>query len=233
MLKTLIFMTAATSTLSLSPMVEAQEAMAEHLKYQSSDLEIQPQPLEGEVAKLKVSGIIEATEGYRFPDGSLQVTASAGPFYTNRITEVTPPGPYTEVCFKNGGFFVDIHTISESTSGGGCLPGDTGWLIERDERPSGTLESWATAQATCLMQGMRLPEPFEWLFSCENRGTLGLNGMIDNWEWGSNTVFLIVAASDKPGVLSFGNGSCEHGAGGALGTLSGGPADKRKYRCVK
>ncbi|ETX08737.1 MAG: hypothetical protein ETSY2_03630 [Candidatus Entotheonella gemina] len=52
-----------------------------------------------------------------------------------------------------------------------CLPGDIGWIIEADERP---MESWEMAKAECLKFGMRLPEPFEFLFSCTNAEGFGL-----------------------------------------------------------
>lgn len=58
-----------------------------------------------------------------------------------------------------------------------------GYCMERDERPS---NYWSVAVRTCLEIGKRLPEQMEFETACENRVSLGLNGMIENSEWVSN-----------------------------------------------
>jgi hypothetical protein len=100
---------------------------------------------------LNVAGIVESDSGgFRFPDGSFQTTAatvvvgasaSAG-LYDNRIVEMTPPQPFSEICFKNGQALGDIHVSSESSAGGNCLPGDLGFILERNQRAAA---NWKTA----------------------------------------------------------------------------------------
>jgi len=181
-----------------------------------------PIGLEGDVL---VSGELETTTGVRFSDGSLQSTAAApelctegtqslttnGGIYSNRIADFTPPEPYSEICFKSGDIFSDIHTVSESTAGGACTPGDVGWIIERSERSLGAT-SWTTARTECLKDGMRLPEYFEWTLACQNDTFFGVLQMTDNWEWASNEArFLSDGAVSGLGGATLGNGSCSHG----------------------
>ncbi len=105
--------------------------------------------------------------------------------YNNRIAETTPPLPYTEVCFRGGQVLSDVHAANETTLGGNCEPGDIGWIIERDERASMV---WDLAKVECLKVGMRLPENFEFKFSCKNAAQFGLANMTGNFEWSSNSV---------------------------------------------
>lgn len=121
--------------------------------------------VEGNVS---VNGLIQpSSQGIEFPDGSIQVTActtsdlgstaNAG-LYSNVIVEMTPPEMYTEICIKDGSVLADIHVGGESSAGGNCIPGDTGWIIERDQRAALT---WPEARMKCLTIGMRLPEMFD------------------------------------------------------------------------
>ena len=115
-----------------------------------------------------VAGRLSVTTGVQFGDGSVQTTAATATpgategasanqgLYDNRIPDFTPPNAYTEVCIKSGSLMADVHMISESPVGGNCEPGDLGWLVERDERLAAT---WARARLSCLLDGMRLPEP--------------------------------------------------------------------------
>jgi len=113
-------------------------------------------------------------------DGSL--TANDG-MYSNRIILMTSPAAYTEVCFKNGTITYDTHSGSASTAGGNCVPGDIGYVIEKNERAAAF---WEMAKQTCLQNGMRLTEPFEWKLACKNAATWDLTAMTGNWEWASN-----------------------------------------------
>ena len=200
-----------------------------------------PIRLNGDVAAM---GEVSTTVGVRFPDGSLQETASgdsgvaqstsanAG-LYGNRIVDMVPLRPYTEVCIKDGALYSDIHSGLQTTAGGNCVPGDIGWIIERLERDSGTTESWSAARLNCLKDGLRLPEAFEWQISCDNAGLFGISHMTDDWEWAANTAHpdvegpTVYAAS-----LIFGNGSCDFAAYGSIGR-SDGIRSSNVYRCAR
>lgn len=189
------------------------------------------------VESLTTVGSIESQSGgYVFPDGTVQVTASTTEgttanqgLYGNRIVDMVPPQPFTEVCFKQGQRFVDIHAVSETTVGGACLPGDLGWIIERDQRSS---EKWSSARASCLLDGLRLPEPFEWLYSCDEAGDLGLNSMIGDWEWTSNSSIPIIVSASGIAVSTAGLSSCGHGNWGWAGK-SDGDENVYSYRCLR
>jgi len=56
-----------------------------------------------------------------------------------------------------------------------------GFIIEREERPA---LNWSQAVEQCLLDGLRLPEVYEFLIACHN---LGLPGIQDNYEWVGNT----------------------------------------------
>ena len=87
--------------------------------------------------------------------------------YGNRIPDRTFPFAYTEVCFKNGNTLSDRHLgANESTSGGSCVSGDVGYVIEVNERSiSGdTTWRWTGAKEFCLRDGMRLPEPLSFSY---------------------------------------------------------------------
>lgn len=165
---------------------------------------------------LSATGPVSSDTGFQFPDGTVQVTAGASGagttanagLYSNTIPDMTPPNPYTEVCFKGGAIENDIHDGGESTAGGDCLPGDTGWLIERFERAS---MNWTTARVDCLLSGLRLPEPFEWQYSCDNESLFALDAMTGNEEWASNTATPNISGSIvADSVPTAGQSSCGH-----------------------
>lgn len=195
---------------------------------------------------LNTSGEVATDTGFRFPDGTIQltaatagvgVTANAG-LYSNTIAAISPPLAYTEICFKNGNVSADIHAGGEPTAGGNCLPGDIGWIIERFERSAGVATSWANARTECLTDGMRLPEPYEWVYSCEIAGVQAIADMIDDWEWASNTVGMIRRSYDSsPDFASLdipmlGAGSCTFGAHGTL-ARNDGAESAGSFRCVR
>ena len=163
-------------------------------------------------------------------DGSL--TANGG-MYSNRIILMTPPAAYTEVCFKNGTTTYDIHAASASTSGGNCVPGDIGYVIEKNER---TASSWKLAKQTCLQNGMRLTEPFEWGLACTNAATWSLTAMTGNWEWASNfsLPFIVYDGIYYNGVGSaiFGGTSCSYAGFDAVGNYYGNEASY-VFRCAR
>ncbi len=124
-----------------------------------------------------------------FNDGSVQESAAGAAengLYSNRIVLVTPADPYAEVCFKNGGVFGEAHDGGDSTAEGACVPGDIGWIIERNER--NPVDQWSGARGTCMKLGFRLPETFELKFSCDNNTllALGLANVDEDLEWASN-----------------------------------------------
>ncbi len=187
---------------------------------------------------LTVAGILESTiGGILFPDGTVQTTAATtsgaqtanSGLYNNRIPDFTPPQPYSEICFKAGSVQSDIHAISESPAGGLCEPGDLGWIIERDERTAAT---WEAARVQCLLQGMRLPEPFEWRVSCVDAATFGLNDMTGNAEWASNAAIpLVTTSSVGIGATIFGFSTCSSASFSWVGR--GTPSSESEaYRCL-
>ncbi|MCP4664509.1 MAG: hypothetical protein GY856_54690 [bacterium] len=189
---------------------------------------------------LAVHGVVESQlGGIKFPDATVQATASNSAFlsantglYHNRVADVTPLLPYSEICFKEGSIFVDIHSISEPTTGGLCDPGDVGWLMERDERPDTT---WEFAKAECLMNGMRLPEPFEFKYSCKNSASFGLSDMIGPGEWSSNSAQQVVfdGGVNGLGVSIMGEYSCAQGGVGLVIYNQNPSEDSRNFRCVR
>ncbi len=196
---------------------------------------------------VSASGEVASDVGFRFPDGTFQATAAApaapapvaqslttnAGLYSNQIADIVPPEPYVEICFKNRDVFMDIHAGSEGTAGGNCLPGDTGWILERLEREAGALTPWTTARAQCLMDGMRLPEPFEWQFGCNNAALLELSEMTDDWEWASNqTQPLLTSGLPSSASTLFGNGGCSMASIGVQGRTDAAVTDV-VYRCAR
>jgi hypothetical protein len=98
---------------------------------------------------------------------------------------MTPPKAYIEICFKNRGMLIDNHNASENTRGGNCIPGDTGYIIEKDIRNNGQNLPWTKARVDCIKDGMRLPELFEIQNACYE-SMLNKVGGNANWEWASN-----------------------------------------------
>lgn len=195
---------------------------------------------------LSSSGEVATATGFRFPDGSIQLTA-AGPgigvtanagLYGNTIVDTSPPMAYTEICFKDGDISADIHAGGEPTAGGNCLPGDIGWIIERFERDTGVATSWTSARSTCLTDGMRLPEPYEWIFSCEVAALHAISSMTDDWEWASNAVTMSRRSYDSsPDFVSLiipvmGSGACTFGHEGVL-ARNDGVESTFVFRCVR
>lgn len=189
---------------------------------------------------LEVGGMIDAKSGIRFPDGTVQLSAANGSapdltanagLYDNRIVEFSPVRPYVEVCFKHREVEFDIHVNGrDSTAGGDCVPGDVGWVIEREERVA---LFWEDARAECLLNGMRLPEPFEFMFSCRRDAQLGLLDMTGNSEWASNEAQPTLGTS-RPGLAAalIGTSGCDNGAWEWVGANPASSA-ARTYRCVR
>ena len=103
--------------------------------------------------------------------------------YHNKIPHMAFPHPYTEICFTGEGVYADVHSAAdESSAGGFCVPGDRGFVIEKNQR--GRTE-WFRAKAKCLSDNMRLPEPFEWQISCRHQQQWSLEFSALEQEWGS------------------------------------------------
>ncbi len=156
------------------------------------------------------------------------ITPNAGQ-YSNRIADVTPPLPFTEVCIKGGSVLVDQHLVSESTrTGPNCDPGDTGWILEQNERSAGI--SWELAKMECLKDGMRLPEPFEFKYSCVNAASFGLNDMEGNWEWASNSA---AGPEGRIAATILGRVNCNSGSTGSVANGVTNSDGQHGFRCAK
>lgn len=192
------------------------------------------------VGDLAVTGLIDAQgTGIRFSDGTIQITAATSNgsqsansgLYDNRIPDFSPPEAYTEVCIKSGSVSVDIHALGEPTSGGNCVPGDRGWLIEHEERSH---MPWAEAKMDCLTREMRLPEPFEFSYSCKNSDALGLSEMTSGGEWASNSAQITISINGPAGVAVpvMGFDSCISGTREFI-VQSTGFEGSQAFRCVR
>ncbi|MCG8460420.1 MAG: hypothetical protein MI919_29415 [Holophagales bacterium] len=204
--------------------------------------------LEGDTevsGKLTTTGEVETGGGVRFLDGTLQTSAAAssaalqsltanGGLYGNTIADFSPAEAFTEVCFKAGAMQFDIHAAGESTAGGNCVAGDTGWIIERFERDLGAAADWTTARANCLMAGMRLPEPFEIQLSCDNSATLAINDLVDDQEWATNEASTMLTDGGSLGLIAtvLSTGSCDSFS---LEWVGRNPIlrETAQYRCVR
>lgn len=193
--------------------------------------------LDGDVTvnqDLSVAGVVQSGAGIAFPDGTVQTTAAVEGasanygLYNNRIVLMTPSQIYSEICFKSGQIFGDVHATSETTAGGSCVPGDRGLLIERNQRSAA---NWEDARLQCLHEGLRLPETFEWFVGCNNAATYGLNNMTGDWEWASNTAYPTV---DPNGIAvhAAGLSGCNTGSWGFVGNSANG-ATSFTYRCLR
>lgn len=188
--------------------------------------------------------------GFKFPDGTVQSTAAVSEelakeatdsvrrltvsqgLYDNRIEEFTHARAFAEVCFKNGSILSDQNPGGTSTTGGECVPGDVGWILEADNRLSA---EWTDAKDTCLRVGMRLPEIFEFQFSCRNATSLGLNASVSGFEWMMNAPKLTYLGGDisgyGPAAMTGKIGSCENFDFGFLGGANVEPSSQ-PFRCA-
>ena len=206
--------------------------------------------LQGDTAvggDLAVAGEVSSETGFRFPDGTTQQSAASAPLgltgnlglYSNMIAALTPPNPYTEICFKDGSVQTDIHGGAEPTTGGNCLPGDVGWIFERFEREGGVGTSWVTAKSECLQDGMRLPEPFEWGLACESADLWAIENMTDNWEWSSNSALVVRRNYDHGtdfvdiAAITMGHEGCSAGNYGSIARNDNNSESDLRYRCVR
>lgn len=148
----------------------------------------------------------------------------------NKVPDMKHPIPYTEVCFKERATKVDIHDKDGPTSGGHCLPGDVGFIIERKERPK---LLWVHAIQTCATYGMRLPTFFELQLSCFNRNEWALKDMINNWEWASNQQFPIsIHENSGSAVAILGYSGCGHSVWDWVG-YNKGANYQNSFRCAR
>jgi len=152
--------------------------------------------------------------------------------YSNRIARVELAVAFIEVCFVDGDVQVDQHIAGERTNGGDCAPGDIGWIIEKNERNA---KCWDAAKAECLKVGMRLPEPFEFKYSCDNATAFGLTAMSGNYEWASNSALPIADSVRGSGLGStiIGNSGCGQSTWEWVGRSDTDQCDARPYRCVQ
>ncbi len=207
--------------------------------------------LDGDVranGALSVQGEVESTAGgFRFPDGSVQTTASGGALaeqigslspnlglYSNRIPDISHGPSYVEVCFNGGPPWIDQHVSGGATAGGYCQPGDVGWIMETYER---TAETWEMAKERCLEFGMRLPEPFEFKYCCKRAVSLGIPDLANGYEWAGNTATLLSITeggpSDRHGLAAplFGAG-CNYAVIGWIAVING-EESSYSFRCVR
>ncbi len=149
--------------------------------------------------------------------------------YANRIPAFAPPNNYTEICVSGGSVAFETKLAGQSTAGGACEPGDIGWVIEQDQR---TADTWEMAKMDCLVASMRLPEPFEWKFSCKNESDYGLNDMTGDQEWASNTTLHDEGSAHGVVAVVMGLSSCSHGGEFWVAALNG-SEQSTPFRCVK
>ncbi len=185
-------------------------------------------------------GYVDAASATVAPDAVFSITSIAG-LYNNLIATITPSLDYTEVCFKSGVTKYDIHAGGEATtaaasvggSGGvgsnDCVPGDVGFIIERDERVT---QQWHLAKEICVQNNMRLPEPFEWKLACTYSATWSMINMTGAQEWASNHPDTFYEAAHYTGVVSFGATGCNYSAHGYLGSTSS-DISTSPFRCVR
>ena len=163
------------------------------------------------------------------PAAALRSLTANNGIYSNTIPRLAPPRAYVEVCFKPTGMEFETHLPDESTIGGTCRPGDAGWIIEQDERPE---MPWEEARLDCLQDGMRLPEPIEWKYSCKRSALFGLTSTTDDWEWASNTSFPMETPETGVGSTVLGDGTCAHGSYNWVGRGDG-LESSEPYRCAR
>lgn len=150
--------------------------------------------------------------------------------YKNKIKEVIPPFPYTEICFKRGRIHLDIHQENNSPSNKGhCLPGDSGFIIERNER---FISEWYFAKENCLQSGMRLPKAFEWQLACNHAKDWSLKMNRTDWEWTSGPPKpSLYKGHSGVGVTVLGKNACNHSDLHWL-ALDSGYSSSYSFRCA-
>ncbi|MEO0972372.1 MAG: hypothetical protein AAFX85_04695 [Pseudomonadota bacterium] len=157
------------------------------------------------------------------------LTTNAG-LYGNQIPSGSFPRPYTEICVVGGAIRNDQNPAGADTDSGNCRPGFAGWVIEQDERVA---QTWTEARMDCLADQMRLPELFEWQFSCFDASAFGLAGMVDNNEWAGNTATPMTnVGTFGAAVPVIGDGSCFTGNWGSA-AFSIGNEITLAYRCAR
>ena len=162
-------------------------------------------------------------------DAANSMTANSG-MYENKIIAINPPAAYTEICFKNGATYYDIHAAGAATGGGNCSVGDTGYIIEDAVRSAAY---FTTAKQVCTENNMRLPEPYEWQLACMNASTWGLSSMGTQWEWASNfTLPMYNSSYYGVGAAVFGTSGCYYAGWYWLGDNSG-YQFSASYRCAR
>ena len=85
---------------------------------------------------------------------------------------------------------------------------------------------------TCLENGMRLPEPYEYKVSCVDAATFGLSSMTGNWEWSSNFALPKFNINGGVGVAVMGGSGCNYAGWDWVGK-SDGIQGSAAFRCVK
>jgi len=158
------------------------------------------------------------------------LTANGG-MYDNRIPSGTFPLGFTEICFKSGSVYNDSHAgTNQATTGGNCLPGDVGYIIEQAQR---TADYWEGAKITCTKNNMRLPEGLEYKYACKNEAGFSLSSMTGNWEWSSNEALpMYNGANYGVGAAVMGGSGCGYATWGWVGYGTGGE-DSSAFRCAR
>lgn len=108
-----------------------------------------------------------------------------------------------------------LYTPHENNCGGSesfisMGPGTSlGFCLEQSQR---TAAHWEAARNTCAANGMRLPEPAEWKYACDNGS--GLSDMTDDWEWVGNYAFTMDSNDTYTGTKAAmaGDGGCNYGS---------------------
>jgi hypothetical protein len=133
------------------------------------------------------------------PPTAVQDVSGSGRYF-NKISNVTLIQDFVEICFTGTGVASDVHVGGGSSLGGNCVPGVTGYILELIPRSTDT---WASARGACLGENMRLPEPFELQFACEDAVAFGFGSNFDATGWASNdpTLFFVPQASVQTYVV--------------------------------
>ena len=149
--------------------------------------------------------------------------------YVNRIPDEIFTNAVTEICFKETGVRLDENSPKVTLNGGGCNPGDKGFVFTgRSEN----VQTWHISQIECLKKGMRLPELFELQAICAIDEEI-LNGE----EWSSNSPFPIIEyhaqGNTYNGTGAITLSSCFDSGSFAWITRNDNNHSNVYYRCVK